>query len=162
MWEEPPEEKWAEKQRLVRGKPWAGSQGDRRGEWRLTLTLTKLAGNHPSSSSIWPHHQSLLEASKTLMTSPALNANSRLAMVTWSHTASALTMESPVISLGDKMRMCSVHTAGYLTCPLPHPHNSTIYGKADILVVKGWGEGDGTGSTSSTGPQDKQYLSTFH
>lgn len=108
------------------GKPGAGSQGDRRGVWRLTLTLTKLAGNHPSSSSIWPHHQSLLEASKTLMMSPALNANSRLAMVTWSHTASALTMESPVISLGDKMRMCSVHTAGYLTC-LPFPPTELYY-----------------------------------
>lgn len=62
------------------------------------LTRTKLAGNHPSSSSIWPHHQSLLEASSTLMTSPALNANSRSAMVTWSHTASALTIEPPLIN----------------------------------------------------------------
>ena len=63
-----------------------------------SLTLTKLAGNHPSSSSICPHHQSLLEASRTLMTSPALNANSRSAMVTWSHTASALTIEPPLIN----------------------------------------------------------------
>lgn len=62
------------------------------------LTRTKLAGNHPSSSSIWPHHQSLLEASSTLMTSPALNANSRSAMVTWSHTASAFTIEPPLIN----------------------------------------------------------------
>ena len=65
------------------------------------LTRTKLAGNHPSSSSIWPHHQSLLEASSTLMTSPALNANSRSAMVTWSHTASALTIEPPLINWRD-------------------------------------------------------------
>lgn len=64
----------------------------------ISLTRTKLAGNHPSSSSIWPHHQSLLEASSTLMTSPALNANSRSAMVTWSHTASALTIEPPLIN----------------------------------------------------------------
>ena len=32
------------------------------------------------------------------MTSPALNANSRSAMVTWSHTASALTIEPPLIN----------------------------------------------------------------
>lgn len=63
-----------------------------------SLTLTKLAGNQPSSSSTCPHHQSLLEASRTLMMSPALNANSRSAMVTWSHTASALMMEPPLIS----------------------------------------------------------------
>lgn len=62
------------------------------------LTLTKLAGNQPSSLSIWPHHQSLLDASSTLMTSPALKANSRSAMVTWSHTASALTMDPALIS----------------------------------------------------------------
>lgn len=65
---------------------------------KMALTLTKLAGNHPSSSSICPHHQSLLEASRTLMTSPALNASSRSAMVTWSHTASALTTEPPLIN----------------------------------------------------------------
>lgn len=150
--EEPQEGEWEGEKGLVRGKPGASSQGERRGEWKLTLTLTKLAGNHPSSSSIWPHHQSLLEASKTLMTSPALNANSRLAMVTWSHTASALTMESPVISLGDKIRMCSVHTSSYLTSPAPR--RSTTYGKTHILVVKGGGDGDNTGRASSTGPQD--------
>lgn len=60
------------------------------------LTLTKLAGNQPSSSSICPHHQSLFEASNTLMTSPALKASSRSAMVTWSHTASAFTTEPPL------------------------------------------------------------------
>lgn len=32
------------------------------------------------------------------MTSPALNANSRSAMVTWSHTASALTIDPPLIN----------------------------------------------------------------
>lgn len=40
------------------------------------LTLTKLAGNQASLSSILPHHQSLLEASRTLMTSPALKPSS--------------------------------------------------------------------------------------
>lgn len=63
---------------------------------RHGLTLTKLAGNQPSSSSICPHHQSLFEASNTLMTSPALKASSRSAMVTWSHTASAFTTEPPL------------------------------------------------------------------
>lgn len=74
------------------------------------LTRTKLAGNHPSSSSIWPHHQSLLEASSTLMTSPALNASSRSAMVTWSHTASALTIEPPLINWRKETRdiLCNI------------------------------------------------------
>lgn len=45
-------------------------------EAKELLTLTKLAGNQASLSSFLPHHQSLLEASRTLMTSPALKPSS--------------------------------------------------------------------------------------
>lgn len=84
----------------------------------LKRTLTKLAGNQPSSSSIWPHHQSLLEASRTLMTSPALKASSLSAIVTWSHTASALTTEPPLINCR-KTRWAwwrSGHAVTHTTC----------------------------------------------
>lgn len=68
-----------------------------------TLTLTKLAGNQASLSSFRPHHQSLLEASRTWMTSPALKPSSWSSMVTWSHKASAQTTLPSLISCsGDK------------------------------------------------------------
>lgn len=53
------------------------------------LTLTKLEGNQASLSAPLPHHQSLCEASKTRITSPALKASSCSSMVTWSQRASA-------------------------------------------------------------------------
>lgn len=62
-----------------------------------TLTRTKLAGNHASLSALRPHHQSLCEASRTWMTSPALKPSSCSSMVTWSHRASAqTTLPSPI------------------------------------------------------------------
>lgn len=55
------------------------------------LTRTKLAGNQPSLSMMRPHHHSLLVASTTSMTSPALKPNSWSSMVTWSQSPSAYT-----------------------------------------------------------------------
>lgn len=55
------------------------------------LTLTKLEGNQASLSAPLPHHQSVCEASRTRITSPALKASSCSSMVTWSQRASAFT-----------------------------------------------------------------------
>ena len=62
------------------------------------LTLTKLAGNQASFSALRPHHQSLCEASRTWMTSPALKPSSCSSMVTWSQSASAQTTLPSLIS----------------------------------------------------------------
>lgn len=73
---------------------------------RATLTLTKLAGNQASLSSFRPHHQSLLEASRTWMTSPALKPSSWSSMVTWSHSASAQTTLPSLMSCNGDRRTC--------------------------------------------------------
>lgn len=63
-------------------------------------TRTKLAGNQPSPSATRPHHHSLLVASITSMTSPALKPNSWSSMVTWSQSASAHTTLPSLMSCG--------------------------------------------------------------
>lgn len=72
------------------------------------LTRTKLAGNQPSLSRILPHHHSLLVASITSMTSPALNPSSWSSIVTWSQRASAYTTLPSLMSCGQSKLNCQL------------------------------------------------------
>lgn len=101
-------------------------------------TRTKLAGNQPSPSATRPHHHSLLVASITSMTSPALKPSSWSSMVTWSQSASAQTTLPSLMSCGKRhgqpgqwsKAACHgpPHGSGH-SCPLPSP--SAALGRGD-------------------------------
>lgn len=93
-------------------------RADRRSDGaRRRLTRTKLAGNQPSLSRMRPHHHSLLEASTTSMTSPALKPSSWSSMVTWSHSASANTTLPSLISCNHHNQSAEVKGQ---SCDLTH------------------------------------------
>lgn len=87
--------------------PGANGEGTKKDQ---DLTRTKLAGNQPSLSRILPHHHSLLVASITSMTSPALNPSSWSSMVTWSQRASAYTTLPSLMSCGQSRSDCQSPT----------------------------------------------------
>lgn len=82
---------WPMPRAAGRFRAWTYKQDPRKAWSGAVHTRTKLAGNHPSPSATRPHHHSLLVASITSMTSPALKPSSWSSMVTWSHRASAHT-----------------------------------------------------------------------
>lgn len=88
-------------------------------------TRTKLAGNQPSPSATRPHHHSLLVASITSMTSPALKPSSWSSMVTWSQSASAQTTLPSLMSCGENQGGQVTGVRVFLPS-VPHPWEGGI------------------------------------
>lgn len=95
---------------------------ERHGKKNQALTRTKLAGNQPSLSRILPHHHSLLVASITSMTSPALNPSSWSSIVTWSQRASAYTTLPSLMSCGQRTSNCQCSCSFGTIAAEPNKH----------------------------------------
>lgn len=118
--------------------PGANGEGTKKDE---DLTRTKLAGNQPSLSRILPHHHSLLVASITSMTSPALNPSSWSSMVTWSQRASAYTTLPSLMSCGQSSHCQSLCACSTVCQPGCSPGTATADSEPPMSseeLVQGW------------------------